>query len=159
RKYKYLYLFNTISFTGDHCDSQLKMIGFDMPDDFSLLLDKCVDIQMGTYLYELCMNNLREFYYTKKRESIENKVITGQQAAELKKLKSLIEATDKEIKILEKFKDNVSKRLMTEATLKRNLIAIESKSKSLLDRQKNFIMEEDFNIIALIDKVEALEAR
>ncbi|KAH8365524.1 hypothetical protein KR093_001688, partial [Drosophila rubida] len=147
---------------GEHLESQLKIVGFemcDLPDDVSLLLEKCVDIQMETNLHELNINYLREFYYTKKREGIENKLITAQQSAELTKLKCSIDDTDKDIKVLEKFKDTVGKRLMTEPSLQRNLITIEGKAKSLQDRQKNFVMQEDFNIDALIDKVEMLETR
>ncbi|XP_062129079.1 augmin complex subunit wac isoform X2 [Drosophila sulfurigaster albostrigata] len=153
---------NALKNLGEHLESQLKMIGFelcDLPDDVSILLDNCVDIQMETNLHELNINYLREYYYTKKRETIENKQITAQQTAELKKLKDSIEETDKDIKVLEKFKDKLGNRLMTEPSLQRNLITIEGKAKSLRDRQKNFVIQEDFNIDALIDKVGLLESR
>ncbi|XP_034480499.1 augmin complex subunit wac [Drosophila innubila] len=151
---------NGLKNLGELLESQLKLASFelsDLPDDVLLMLDKCVEIQAQSHLHELNLNYLREFYYTKKRKYIEDKLIVAKQAAELKKLKNSIEEAEKDINILEKFNDKVSKRLISDAAVQRNIISIEGKSKSLLDRQKDLNVPEDFNIEAMIDKVETLE--
>ncbi|KAL7733587.1 hypothetical protein ACLKA6_005052 [Drosophila palustris] len=153
---------NGLKTLGEHLESQIKLVSFelcDLPDDVLLLLDKSVEIQAQSHLHEFNLNYLREFYYTKKRDFIENKLIIAKQAAELKKLKNSLEETEKEINTLEKFKDKVNKRLIPDAALQRKIVNIEGQSKSLLDRQKNLKEPEDFNIEAMIDKVETLERR
>lgn len=147
---------------GEHLENQLKLVSFepcDLPDDVLVLLDKAVEIQAQTHLHELNLNYLREFYYTKKRDYIESKLTVAQQGAAIKKLKSSIEEREKDINSLERFKDQVSKRLISDAAVQRNIIATEGKSKALLDRQKSLKVPEDFNIEAMIDKIETLERR
>ncbi|XP_064539490.1 augmin complex subunit wac [Drosophila montana] len=145
---------------GDHLEQMLKLISFevcDLPDDVLMLLDKCVEIQAYGQLNDLNINYLREFYYTKKRENIENKLTVAQQSATLKKLRGSIKEADEEIAALERFTSTVSKRLISATELQRNITQIAGKSKGLLDRLKGLKVPDDFNIEAVIEKIDMLE--
>ncbi|XP_017955498.1 augmin complex subunit wac [Drosophila navojoa] len=146
---------------GEHLEHKLKLVNFevcDLQNDVLTLLDKCVEIQVDGNLNDLNLNYLREFYYTKKREQIETKLTVTQQAAELKKLQHAIEEMDKDIAALEKFTNSVDKRL-TPAAIQQQINEIEAKSKGLVDRQKGLKVPQDFNIEAVIEKIDLLERK
>lgn len=159
-------------------EQMLKLISFevcDLPDDVLTLLDKCVEIQAHWQLNDLNINYLRESYYTKKRENIENKLTVAQQSATLKKLRGSITEADKEIATLDRygilllkyplfnlkhtcrFTSTVSKRLISATALQRNITQIDGKSKGLLDRLKGLKVPDDFNIESVIEKIDMLE--
>lgn len=57
------------------------------------------------------------------------------------------------------FNETINKTLISDATVERNIEDIEDTTKNLLDRQKNFKIPKDFNLEAVMDKVDALEKR
>ncbi|XP_017863251.1 PREDICTED: uncharacterized protein LOC108613948 isoform X1 [Drosophila arizonae] len=146
---------------GEHLENKLKLVSFEVSDlqnDVLTLVDKCVDIQVDGNLNDLNLNYLREFYYTKKREQIETKLTVTQQRAEIKKLQHEIDEMGKDIAGLEKFTTSVDKR-MTPAAVQQQINEVEAKSKALVDRQKGLKVPEDFNIEAVIEKIEMLERK
>ncbi|XP_032587336.1 augmin complex subunit wac isoform X1 [Drosophila mojavensis] len=146
---------------GEHLENKLKLVNFevcDLQNDVLTLVDKCVDIQVDGNLNDLNLNYLREFYYTKKREQIETKLTVTQQRAEIKKLQHEIDEIGKDIAGLEKFTTSVDKR-MTPAAVQQQINEVEAKSKALVDRQKGLKVPEDFNIEAVIEKIEMLERK
>ncbi|ALC42968.1 wac [Drosophila busckii] len=109
-------------------------------------------------MQDINLDCLREFYFIKKREWIDNKVIIASQTAELKKVTSVIEETNKEIAKLEIFLANVNKRLIADGALQRKIIEIEDKTKALLDRQKTVSEPKECNTEAIIEKIEELQS-
>ncbi|EDW17651.2 augmin complex subunit wac isoform X2 [Drosophila mojavensis] len=125
---------------GEHLENKLKLVNFevcDLQNDVLTLVDKCVDIQ---------------------REQIETKLTVTQQRAEIKKLQHEIDEIGKDIAGLEKFTTSVDKR-MTPAAVQQQINEVEAKSKALVDRQKGLKVPEDFNIEAVIEKIEMLERK
>ncbi|XP_030386371.1 augmin complex subunit wac [Scaptodrosophila lebanonensis] len=143
----------------EHYEQQLKYISFelcDLPEDVVALLGKCLELQCATQIQDLNLNYLREYYYIKKREAIDRRLIISQKTAALQKLKREIDENEREVAGLERFMGSAQKRASVD-TLRRNTLAAEGKIRELEERNKALKIPDDFDVEALIEKVQLLE--
>ncbi|KAH8303819.1 hypothetical protein KR018_008573, partial [Drosophila ironensis] len=147
---------------GQHLEQQLRLASIELGDftDEELgLLDKCADIYANLHIHDLSLNYLRDFYFARKRDQIEHRLVKVQQQNELQRVRDAIEEAAKEVAILERFKANAEKRLMPESVFLQRLNQHLTTQQGLMDRQKAWQIPKEFNLEAIIDKVESLEKR
>ncbi|XP_016975871.1 augmin complex subunit wac [Drosophila rhopaloa] len=147
---------------GQHFKDQLKLASIelgDFSDEDLALLDKCVQYYAFSQIYDSNLNFLRDYYYGKKRDCLENKRTKVQQHLELQRIKSAIEMAAKDVAVLERFKAAAKERLIPDTVaLQRRSHQVATKQ-GLLDRQKTLKIPKDFNIESVIEKVDSLERR
>ncbi|EDV50023.1 augmin complex subunit wac [Drosophila erecta] len=153
---------NSLMGLGQHYDEQLKLASLelgDFSDDDLALLDKCVQYYSLLHIHDFNLNYLRDFYYAKKRECIENRQTAVQQRVELQRILSSIDEVTRDVVMLERFKGAAEERLIPDiVVVQRNSQQLATKQ-ALLDRQKTLTIPKDFNIESVIDKVDSLEQR
>ncbi|XP_055844415.1 augmin complex subunit wac [Episyrphus balteatus] len=143
-------------------ERQLKMFGVelcDLPDDCMTKLNECIQLKMATKLHDLSINYLKEFYYTRKKEQIDQRLAITKIQTDINDLEKQIEAETLELDQLQMFTTLVNKRLMSEAEMENNKVSIDKKMQDMIARQKSFMIPEDINIDELIRKIELLESR
>ncbi|CAD7014428.1 augmin complex subunit wac [Ceratitis capitata] len=144
----------------EHYEHQLRLVGLelcDLPDDISSMLGECAELQKATQLHDLHLEYLKEFYYTKMKEHLENTLTIGKMQSEIKEQEQHLQKEITECNVLEKFTTSVNKRLISESEMQRNKIIIEGKIQNLQERQGGFNIPDDLNIDELVKKVERLE--
>ncbi|XP_017023028.1 augmin complex subunit wac [Drosophila kikkawai] len=147
---------------GDHYEKQLKLAGIELSDFSSedmALLDKCVDLAVDSQVHALDLNYLRELHSTKKRDSIENKLIKAKKQIELRKVKSDIDEAARDVAVLERYMSAAEERLIPESEVVQKTNVMLATKQGFSDRQKNFNAPKDFNIEGIIDKVDSLDRR
>lgn len=90
---------------GQHLEQQLQLASIELGDfsDEDLgLLDKCADLYAHLHIHDFNLNYLRDFYFARKKERIENQQIKVQQQIELQKVKDAIDEAAKEVAVLER---------------------------------------------------------
>ncbi|XP_055913041.1 uncharacterized protein LOC129946750 [Eupeodes corollae] len=143
-------------------ERQLKMLGVelcDLPDDCVTKLNECIHLKMVTKLHDCGINYLKEFYYTRKKEQIDQRLAMAKIQNDINDLEKQIEAETMELDQLQMFTTSVNKRLMSEAEMENNKVTLDKKIQDMLVRQKSFMIPEDVNIDELIRKIELLESR
>uniref|UniRef100_A0A034WTL1 Augmin complex subunit wac n=1 Tax=Bactrocera dorsalis TaxID=27457 RepID=A0A034WTL1_BACDO len=146
--------------TGEHYEHQLRLVGLelcDLPDDVCNLLEECAELQKVTQLHDLHLEYLKEFYYGKLKEHLENGITIAKMQSEIKEQEQQLQKEIAECNLLEKFITSVNKRLISESEMQRNKIMIEGKIQNLQERQGGFNVPDDLNIDELVKKVERLE--
>ncbi|XP_036331901.1 augmin complex subunit wac [Rhagoletis pomonella] len=144
----------------EHYEHQLRLMGLelcDLPDDVGAMLEECVALQQVTQLHDLQLEYLKEFYYIKRREHLENNLTAEKMLAEIKEQEKQLQKEITEANLLEKFTTSVNKRLISESEMQRNKILIEGKIQTLKERQSAFNIPDDLNLDELVKKVERLE--
>uniref|UniRef100_A0A0K8TQZ1 Putative erc protein 2 n=1 Tax=Tabanus bromius TaxID=304241 RepID=A0A0K8TQZ1_TABBR len=141
-------------------ERQLKMCGIDLsdlPNDTLRLLDEMAEIKCETKLHSLDMSFIDEFYFTKKKEEIENSLTLSKMKREIESLKKQIKKEKDEIKILQDFANSVSREVVANEELTTMQAIIETKIEGLQNRPQSFQIPEDINLDELLMKLEALE--
>ncbi|XP_011193503.1 augmin complex subunit wac [Zeugodacus cucurbitae] len=144
----------------EHYEHQLRLVGLelcDLPDDVTAMLEECAELQKFTQLHDLHMEYLKEYYYVKLKEHLENNITISKMQAEIKEQEQQLQKEMAECNLLEKFTTSVNKRLISESEMQRNKIMIEGKIQNLQERQGGFNVPDDLNIDELVKKVERLE--
>ncbi|KAH8252204.1 hypothetical protein KR026_012486 [Drosophila bipectinata] len=147
---------------GQHLEQQMQLASVelgDFSDDDLGLLDKCAHLYAHLHIHDSNLNYLRDFYFARKKERIENQQIKVQQKIELQKVKDAIDEAAKEVAVLERFKSEAEKRLIPESIFQQKHNQQQATKQGLLERQKAWKTPKEFNMDALIDKVESLERR
>uniref|UniRef100_A0A0A1XB27 SLIT-ROBO Rho GTPase-activating protein 1 n=2 Tax=Zeugodacus cucurbitae TaxID=28588 RepID=A0A0A1XB27_ZEUCU len=121
------------------------------------MLEECAELQKFTQLHDLHMEYLKEYYYVKLKEHLENNITISKMQAEIKEQEQQLQKEMAECNLLEKFTTSVNKRLISESEMQRNKIMIEGKIQNLQERQGGFNVPDDLNIDELVKKVERLE--
>ncbi|XP_067630464.1 augmin complex subunit wac isoform X2 [Eurosta solidaginis] len=144
----------------EHYEHQLRLIGLelcDLPEDVGSMLDECVELHQVTQLHDLQLEYLKEFYYIKLKEHLENKLTIAKIQAEIKEQERQHQKEIAECNLLEKFTTSVNMRLISESEMQRNKIIIEEKITNLQQKQAVFNVPDDLNIDELVKKVERLQ--
>ncbi|XP_053965133.1 uncharacterized protein LOC128867708 [Anastrepha ludens] len=144
----------------EHYEHQLRLLGLelcDLPDDVGAMIEECVELQQVTQLHDLQLSYLKEFYYNKLKEHLENNLTIAKMQAEIDEQEKQLQKEIAECALLEKFTTSVNKRLISESEMQRNKIIIEGKIHTLKEKQNGFNIPDDLNIDELVKKVEVLE--
>lgn len=91
--------------TGEHYEHQLRLVGLelcDLPDDVCNLLEECAELQKFTQLHDLHLEYLKEFYYTKLKEHLENGITIAKMQSEIKEQEQQLQKEITECNLLEK---------------------------------------------------------
>ncbi|XP_068139852.1 augmin complex subunit wac [Drosophila tropicalis] len=155
---KYQEEIKSLKTLADHYEAQLKLVNIELCEFNGSeldILEVCTGLQADLYIHDL--KNLHEFYYEKKKDGIEHKVIVMQQTAGVNELKTVIAETDKEIDILERFIETAKARRIPDAELQQRKNHLEATKQALLDRQISLKTINELNLDALMDKIDILE--
>lgn len=74
----------------------------DLPDDVSYLLEECAELQKFTQLHDLHLEYLKEYYYGKLKEHLENGITIVKMQTEIKEQEQQLEKEVAECNLLEK---------------------------------------------------------
>ncbi|XP_017057899.1 augmin complex subunit wac [Drosophila ficusphila] len=143
-------------------EQQLKLASVeigDFSDEDLALLDKCVQYYEDNHIHEFSLNYLRDFYYAKKRDCIENKQTRLEQSADLQRINSALDEAVKEVAMLERFKCVAEERFIPESVVLQRNSQQHATKEELLDRQRALKIPNDFKIESVIEKVGSLERR
>ncbi|KAH8379009.1 hypothetical protein KR009_002617, partial [Drosophila setifemur] len=151
---------NSLKGLGQHLENLLKLASIelgDFSDDDMALIDKCAQLYTCLHIHDFDLNYLRDLYFSRKRDHIENRQTMVQQKTQLRRVKEAIDEAAKDVAGLERFKSTAEKRLIPESVVQQRNKQICATKQGLMDRQKAFAMPKEFSIEDIMEKVESLE--